>query len=51
MLLLDIQKNIVFNFVKLRISNSNLLNEQGRHVLSSGELMDTDCSQDKEVQV
>jgi hypothetical protein len=31
MLLLDIQKNIVFNFVKLRISNSNLLIEQGRH--------------------
>jgi hypothetical protein len=31
MLLLDIQKNIVSNFVKLRISNSNLLIEQGRH--------------------
>ena len=31
MLLLDIQKNIVFNFVKLRISNSNLLIEQGCH--------------------
>ena len=30
-LLLDIQKNIVSNFVKLRISNSNLLIEQGRH--------------------
>ena len=30
-LLLDIQKNILSNFVKLRISNSNLLIEQGRH--------------------
>jgi hypothetical protein len=30
-LLLDIQKNSVSNFVKLQISNSNLLIEQGRH--------------------